>query len=115
MPYLNIKVANATSNMTRRDFLKVAVKTAAVSSGFLTGCATVSPGGGSKLARAIDIHHHYFAPELISEIKQHGKAIGIEYFPPKDAKDNPYQIQFPKAGGLHPIHDWQKCLIVSTP
>jgi aminocarboxymuconate-semialdehyde decarboxylase len=89
------------SNMSRRDFLKIAVKTALVSSGFLTGCATVSPGG-SKVARAIDIHHHYFAPELIAEIKQHGKALGVEYFPPKDAKDNPYQIQFPKGRRIGP-------------
>ena len=33
---------------------------------------------------------------MIDEIKQHGKALGgIEYFPPKQAKDNPYQILFP--------------------
>jgi aminocarboxymuconate-semialdehyde decarboxylase len=95
-------MANAISNMTRRDFLKVAANTAVVSSGFLTGCAAVSPDGGSKAARAIDIHHHYFAPELIAEIKQHGKALGIEYFPPKDAKDNPYQIQFPKGRRFGP-------------
>jgi aminocarboxymuconate-semialdehyde decarboxylase len=95
-------MASEISNMTRRDFLKVAAKTAVVSSGFLTGCATASPGGGSKAARAIDIHHHYFAPELIAEIKQHGKALGVEYFPPKDAKDNPYQIQFPKGRRIGP-------------
>src|SRR5919108_1851880 len=95
-------MASEISNMTRRDFLKVAAKTAVVSSGFLTGCATMSPGGGSKAARAIDIHHHYFAPELIIEIKQHGKTLGIEYFPPKDVKDNPYQIQFPKGRRFRP-------------
>jgi aminocarboxymuconate-semialdehyde decarboxylase len=96
-------MTNETSNMTRRDFLKVAARTAAVSSGFLTGCATMSPGGGSTVAQAIDIHHHYFAPELIDEIKQHGKALGgIEYFPPKQAKDNPYQIQFPKGRRFAP-------------
>jgi hypothetical protein len=35
--------------------------------------------------RAIDIHHHYSPPELVEEIKKHGKALGIEYFPPRDA------------------------------
>ena len=49
------------------------------------------------------MHHHYFEPELINEIKQHGKALGgIEYFPPKQAKDNPYQIQFPKGRRFAP-------------
>lgn len=36
-----------------------------------------------KTARAIDIHHHYFPAELINEIKQHGKSLGIEYLPSK--------------------------------
>ena len=53
-------------------------------------------------SRAIDIHHHYFAPELIDEIKKHGKALGVEYFPPKQAKDNPYRIQFPKGRQFAP-------------
>lgn len=39
---------------------------------------------------------------MIAEIKQHGKALGIEYFPPKDAKDNPYQIQFSKGRRIGP-------------
>src|SRR5262245_41446651 len=88
------------STISRRDFLRLTGKTAAVSAAFLCGCAQIatqpsdrSAGGAS---RAVDIHHHYFPPELITEIKQHGKALGgIEYFPPKQAKDNPYQIQFP--------------------
>ena len=37
---------------------------------------------------------------MIGEIKQHGKTLGIEYFAPKDAKDNPMQIQFPKGNRL---------------
>lgn len=86
-----------SSNTTRRDFLKLAGKTAVVSSGLLAGCAATSaPDRGANVTRAIDIHHHYFAPELIDEIKQHGKALGLEYFPPKTSKDNPLQIQFPK-------------------
>ena len=89
------------SNITRRDFLKLAGKAAAVSSGLLAGCATTStPDRGANAARAIDIHHHYFAPELIDEIKKHGKALGLEYFPPKTSKDNPLQIQFPKGHRL---------------
>ena len=93
--------------ISRRDFLKFTGKTAAVSAAFLSGCAQTSmqPAGKSPggTARAVDIHHHYFAPELINEIKQHGKALGgIEYFPPKQAKDNPYQIQFPKGRRFAP-------------
>jgi aminocarboxymuconate-semialdehyde decarboxylase len=33
---------------------------------------------GKGLARAIDVHHHYFPPELKEEIKLHGKALGVE-------------------------------------
>ena len=56
-------------------------------------------GGG---LRAIDIHHHYIPLELIDEVKRNGKALGVEYFPPKTAKDNPLQIQFPKGNRLNP-------------
>jgi aminocarboxymuconate-semialdehyde decarboxylase len=91
------------SAMSRRDFLNLTAKSAVVSAGFLTGCTTMSKDGGKHTARAIDIHHHYFPPELIDEIKQHGKALGdIEYFPPKQAKDNPFQIQFPKGRRFAP-------------
>ena len=89
-----------SSTISRRGFLKFAGKTAAVSAAFLSGCAQTSMQAAGRSAtepaRAIDIHHHYFAPEMINEIKQHGKALGIEYFPPKDAKDNPFRIQFPE-------------------
>jgi len=95
-------MANEISNMTRRDFLKVAAKTAVVSSGFLTGCATMAAGDAKNAPRAIDIHHHYIPLELIDEVKRNGKALGVEYFPPKDAKDNPFQIQFPKGNRLRP-------------
>src|SRR5438093_8018415 len=78
-------MANEFSAMSRRGFLCFAGKTAAVSTGILlSGCAqtatqaTGDPAAG--LARAIDIHHHYFPPELINEIKQHANALGIEYF-----------------------------------
>lgn len=94
-------MAQAISNLTRRDFLKMAGKTAVVSSGLLAGCATTTMTSRSA-SRAIDIHHHYFAPELIDEIKKHGKALGVEYFPPKQAKDNPYRIQFPKGRQFAP-------------
>jgi aminocarboxymuconate-semialdehyde decarboxylase len=47
--------------------------------------------------RAIDIHHHYFPPELVDEIKKHGKALGIEFFKPGDGGDNRSSISF--AGG----------------
>jgi aminocarboxymuconate-semialdehyde decarboxylase len=89
--------------LSRRDFLELTANTAVVSSGLLTGCATMSAGGSKNTAHAIDIHHHYFPPELIDEIKQHGKGLGgIEYFPPKQAKDNSYQIQFPKGRPFAP-------------
>ena len=39
---------------------------------------------------------------MIEEVKTNGKALGVEYFPPKDAKDNPFQIQFPKGNRLRP-------------
>jgi len=32
-----------------------------------------------KQIRAIDIHHHYFPPELLEETKRHGKSLGVEY------------------------------------
>jgi aminocarboxymuconate-semialdehyde decarboxylase len=99
-------VAEEMPTLTRRDFLQLAGKTAAVSAGLLlSGCAPASMqsstrvGGGSP--RAIDIHHHYFPPELIDEIKQHGKALGIEYFPPKDSGDSRISIQFPKGNRLN--------------
>jgi aminocarboxymuconate-semialdehyde decarboxylase len=88
--------------LSRRDFLKLAGKTAVVSSGLLAGCSATSTTVGTT-ASAIDIHHHYFPPELIDEIKAHGKALGgIEYFPPKQPKDNPYRIQFPKGRPFSP-------------
>ena len=95
-------MAKETSTITRRDFLKLAGKTAVVSSGFLAGCtATSTANRAANTPSAIDIHHHYFAPELIDEIKQHGKALGIEYFPPKTSKDNPLAIRFGKGRRLN--------------
>ena len=88
-------------NYTRRDFLKLAGNATIVSSGLIAGCATTTMTSRST-SRAIDIHHHYFAPELIDEIKKHGKALGVEYFPPKQAKDNPYRIQFPNGRQFAP-------------
>ena len=67
-------MADRRQDMTRRDFLKLAGKSAVVSSGLLAGCATTATTAPSA-SRAIDIHHHYFAPELIDEIKKHGKAL----------------------------------------
>ena len=101
--------------ISRRDFLRFAGKTAAVSAAFLSGCAqtAMQPAGRSAggLARAIDIHHHYIPPELIDEIKRNGQTLGgIEYFPPKEAKDNPFQIRFPKGqSALLRIRAWLKC------
>src|SRR5262249_27991818 len=89
-------MARVNSSISRRDFLKFTAKTAVVSSGLLSGCASMSSGGSSQTASAIDIHHHYIPPELIEEVKSNGKALGVEYFPPQDAKDNPLQIRFPK-------------------
>jgi len=90
------------SNMTRRGFLKLAGKTAVVSSGFLAGCAATSTANrAANTGRAIDIHHHYFAPELIEEIKKHGKTLGIEYFPPKTNKENPLSIRIGKGRRLN--------------
>jgi aminocarboxymuconate-semialdehyde decarboxylase len=94
------------SPLSRRDFLQLAGKTVAVSAGMLlSGCAQNSmqaatrSGDGSR--RAIDIHHHYFAPELVDEIKQHGKALGIDYFQPQDGGDGRVSIQFPKGNRLN--------------
>jgi len=89
-------------DLSRRSFLKLAGAAAATSTGLLTGCATTATNSRTT-ASAVDIHHHYFAPELIGEIKQHGKALGgIEHFPPKQANDNPYRIQFPKGRPFSP-------------
>jgi len=89
------------STITRRDFLKLTGKTAIVSSGFLAGCSTTSASRSSP-SSAIDIHHHYIPLELIEEVKTNGKALGVEYFPPKEAKDNSFQIQFPKGSRFRP-------------
>jgi hypothetical protein len=75
----------AHSNITRRDFLKFSAKTAVVSSGILAGCSVTSSSKPASLS-AIDIHHHYIPLELIEEVKTHGKALGVEYFPPKDPR-----------------------------
>jgi aminocarboxymuconate-semialdehyde decarboxylase len=45
-----------------------------------------STRSGSGSPRAIDIHHHYFPLELIKEIKQHGKSLGVEYLPSKGTR-----------------------------
>jgi aminocarboxymuconate-semialdehyde decarboxylase len=34
--------------------------------------------------RAIDIHHHYVAPEVLEEVKRHGKTLGVELLEGKD-------------------------------
>ncbi|HWH76594.1 MAG TPA: amidohydrolase family protein, partial [Candidatus Binatus sp.] len=95
-------MANQDFDLNRREFLRLAGKSAIVSSGLLAGCATTATTARTT-ASAIDIHHHYFPPELIDEIKTHGKALGgIEHFPPKQAKDNPYRIQFPKGRPFAP-------------
>ncbi|HZA52758.1 MAG TPA: amidohydrolase family protein [Candidatus Udaeobacter sp.] len=94
-------MATKAWTMNRRNFLRLTGKTLAVSAGALSGCATMSAGGGSSTARAIDIHHHYFPPELITEIKQHGKALGIEYFAPKSEKESPLSIKFPGGDRLN--------------
>ena len=93
---------NENSTISRRDFLKFTAKTAVVSSGLLSGCASMSSESAGQTASAIDIHHHYIPPELIEEVKTNGKTLGVEYFPPKDAKDNPLQIRFPKGNHLRP-------------
>src|SRR6266705_3284166 len=94
-----------SSTVSRRDFLKFAGKTAAVSAAFLSGCAQTSMQSSGRSAggptRGIDIHHHYFPPELIDEIKQHANALGIEYFAPKDGGESPLSIKFPGGNRLN--------------
>jgi aminocarboxymuconate-semialdehyde decarboxylase len=110
-------------NVSRRDFLKgigsVGVGTAIVSSEIvISGCAQSfstqtsaqnQPSQNASLAqaaaaqddkakkgpaRAIDVHHHYFPPELTEEIKRHGKALGVE---PAVSDDGSFSYSF--AGG----------------
>ena len=94
-----------SSTISRRGFLKFTGKTAGVSAAFLSGCAQTSLQSAGRSAggpaRAIDIHHHYFAPELVNEIKQHGNELGIEYYTPKDSRESPLSIQFPKGNRLN--------------
>jgi len=81
------------------------------------GCAQTAMQSSTKAGgglRAIDIHHHYIPLELIDEVKRNGKALGVEYFPPKTDKDNPLQIQFPKGNRSTPIRVWRKSTIAST-
>ncbi|HUK40567.1 MAG TPA: hypothetical protein VLX11_05985 [Candidatus Acidoferrales bacterium] len=103
-------MATPTSGFSRRDFLKLAGKTAAISSGLLiSGCSVPSASQTGAAAsdsrsasRAIDSHHHYLPAELIDEVKQHGKTLGVEYFPPKSPKNNPFQIRFPNGNRINP-------------
>jgi aminocarboxymuconate-semialdehyde decarboxylase len=95
-------MAYETSSCSRRDFLRLAAKSAVVSSGLLSGCSIVSRGGGTTASPAVDIHHHYIPLELIDEVTRNGKALGVEYFPPKTPKDNPFQIRFPNGNRLNP-------------
>ena len=94
-------MAKQDFDFTRREFLRLAGKSALVSSGLLAGCATTATTSQST-ASAIDIHHHYIPMELIDEVKKNGKTLGVEYFPPKSPNDNPLQIQFPKGSRLNP-------------
>jgi hypothetical protein len=94
-------MATENSAISRRDFLKLAAKGTIVSSAVLSGCATTQMTSRNA-SRAIDIHHHYVPPQLIDEVKRNGKALGVEYFPPKDAKANPFQIRFPNGNRLNP-------------
>jgi aminocarboxymuconate-semialdehyde decarboxylase len=82
------------SDISRRDFIKFAGKAAVVSSALFHGCTAIAPP--QTATNAIDIHHHYFPPELMDEIKAHGKSLGIEHFPPKTPKDNPLALRFGK-------------------
>ena len=102
-------MAHDTASFSRREFLKLTAKTAAISSGLLISGCSLSPrsqtggaasGDVTQAARAIDIHHHYFPPELVEEVKQHGKTLGIEYYEPKDGAGN-ISIQFPKGNRLN--------------
>ena len=110
-------MANENSAISRRDFLIGLGKAAGISSGlFISGCVLPSmvQTGGSATghlaqpaqplydrprgpARAIDIHHHYFPAELVDEIKKHGRALGIEYLPPRNSRESPLSFSF--AGG----------------
>jgi aminocarboxymuconate-semialdehyde decarboxylase len=98
-------MAIENSTMNRRNFLRLAGKSAVSAGLLLSGCAhtSIQPVGkaaGAQL-KAIDIHHHYFAPELINEIKQHSKALGIEYIAPKDSRESPLSIRFPGGNRLN--------------
>ncbi|TMA12808.1 MAG: amidohydrolase [Deltaproteobacteria bacterium] len=63
--------------------------------------AQTSPGQKDTIrkgpARAIDVHHHYFPPELAEEIKRHGKALGVEAVAAKEGGDASFSFTF--AGG----------------
>ena len=81
-PALTIwKFSEAPMTLSRRDFLKLAGKPAVVSTGLLAGCAATSTSTRTGPS-AIEIHHHYFPPELIAEVKQHGKSIVFEDLAP---------------------------------
>jgi aminocarboxymuconate-semialdehyde decarboxylase len=90
-------------SVSRRDFLRLAGKAAAVSSGLLlSGCSLgAATDDAPRSQAAIDIHHHYFPPELFSEIKDHGKTLGIEYFAPKGLNDRAVSIRFPGGNRLN--------------
>jgi hypothetical protein len=88
------------SNITRRDFLKLAGKTAVVSSGFLAGCAAApAPNRAPNIARAIDIHHHYFAPELIDDIKSMERPSALNTFRPRPTKKTRSRYDLPALVG----------------
>ena len=109
-----------SSTISRRGFLKFAGKTAAVSAAFLSGCAqnSMQPAERSAggLASAIDIHHHYFPPELIDEIKQHGQsARRHRVLSSKASQRQSLSNSISGGGDSGRIRGWLKSRIVSTP
>ena len=90
--------------LSRRDFLKLARRNRSrLIHSLVWLCCHVANRRRQDKRRAIDIHHHYIPPELIDEVKKHGKALAASnIFRRKHAKDNPLQIQFPKGNRLNP-------------
>ena len=93
--------------ISRRDFLKFAGKTAAVSAAFLSGCAQTSMQSAGRSAggpaRAIDIHHHYFPPELIDEIKRKVKRSEVSNtFRQRTPRTIRSRSDFQRSGGFAP-------------
>src|SRR5262249_2361390 len=102
---------------SRRDFLKFTGKMAAASVAFLSGCAqnSIQPARQSPagVASAIDIHHHYIPPELMTRLNAMVRRSASNTFHQKMPRIIRSRSDFQRAIGSIRIPAWQRSIIAS--